>query len=60
MEIVKKLKITSKKTEPFKGLNLEMVWALDGSELILTGDVMIRTIKRSTWEVESIKEIGHK
>lgn len=37
-----------------------MIWSHDGNELLITGDLLLKKMMRTTWEVTSMKEFAHK
>lgn len=57
---VHKVKITKAKVVPFETNPLEVVWRPDGSELFVTGDLLLGVVTRDTWGLTLNKDYGHK
>ena len=54
------MKVYNKKVETFGFHNCEMVWAQDGSYLLISGNIKLKRVERSTWSMKEVIEFGHK
>lgn len=60
IEFIHKIKLFNKRTEAFGFHNCEMIWAQDGSSLLVSGDSKLKRIERGTWLSSDVQDIGHK
>ena len=45
---------------PFGDFPFQVVWTPDGSNVLVTGDLMLGCLARDTWEMTLSKNFGHK
>lgn len=58
--LLHKVRITKNKVVPFESNPLEVVWRPDGSELFVSGEILLGVVSRETWNLTLNKDYGHK
>ena len=57
---MQKVKIAKSKIATFGNDPLEVAWKSDGSQILVSGDLLLGFVNRDTWSLSLSRDFGHK